>query len=154
MKEDDYRLIMASSAIPVVCHPVELQGVPYFDGGLSDAIPVRRALERGCDRLVVILSKCRGYVRKPQSMRAAYHMACRRYPKVIEAIRQRHTVYNRNFREVFDLEREGRAFLFAPSTAIHVGTYSMNEQAERALYDLGLRDFSARREQLQAFLNH
>ena len=54
MAQDDYRLIMASSAIPVACHPVELNGVPYFDGGLTDAIPVRRALEQGCDKLVVV----------------------------------------------------------------------------------------------------
>ena len=72
MKQDDYRLIMASSAIPVVCHPVELNGVPYFDGGLTDAIPVRRALEQGCGKLVVILSKNRDYVRKPQGMRRLY----------------------------------------------------------------------------------
>ena len=72
MAQDDYRLIMASSAIPVACHPVELNGVPYFDGGLTDAIPVRRALEQGCDKLVVILSKNRDYVRKPQGMRRLY----------------------------------------------------------------------------------
>lgn len=152
IRQDDYRLIMASSAIPVVCHPVELNGVPYFDGGLSDAIPVRRALERGCGKLVVILPKNRDYVRKPQGMRAAYHIACRRYPNIVKAIRRRHTVYNQNFREVFDLEQKGRAFVFAPSASIHVGTYSMDEQAERALYDLGLRDFAQRREQLLEFL--
>lgn len=72
MAQDDYRLIMASSAIPVACHPVELNGVPYFDGGLTDAIPVRRALEQGCDKLVVILSKNRDYVRKPQGNNQSY----------------------------------------------------------------------------------
>ena len=61
MAQDDYRLIMASSAIPAACRPVELNDIPYFDGGLSDAIPVSRALEKGCDRLVVILSKMRDY---------------------------------------------------------------------------------------------
>lgn len=152
MKQDDYRLIMASSAIPVVCHPVELNGVPYFDGGLSDAIPVRRALEQGCEKLVVILSKNRAYVRKPQGMRAVYHIACRRYPNVVKAIQRRHKVYNQNFREVFDLEREGRAFVFAPGPSIHAGTYSMDEQAERALYDQGLEDFAQHREALEDFL--
>lgn len=46
MVQDDYRLIMASSAIPAACRPVELNNIPYFDGGLSDAIPVSRALEK------------------------------------------------------------------------------------------------------------
>ena len=153
MKQDDYRLIMASSAIPAVCHPVELNGVPYFDGGLTDAIPVRRALEKGCDRLVVILSKNRDYVKKPQGMRPLYRLACRRYPRIVEALNRRHTVYNQNFQEVFALEQAGTAFVLAPSEPLHVGTYSMKEEAERALYDLGLQVFAAQKENLQNFLS-
>ena len=153
MQQDDYRLIMASSSIPVVCHPVELNGVPYFDGGLSDAIPVRRALERGCDRLVVILSKNRDYVKKPQGMRPLYRWACRKYPKVVNAIEHRHIAYNENLKEVFALERDGTAFVMAPSEPLHVNTYSMKEEAERALYDLGLRDFAVQKEKLQSFLS-
>ena len=153
LSQDDYRLVMASSAIPVACHPVELNGVPYFDGGLTDAIPVRRALERGCGRLVVILSKNRGYVRKPQGMHALYRLACRRYPNIVKAIQRRHLVYNKNLEDVFALEREGIAFIFAASAPIHVGTYSINEEAERELYDLGLRDFSAQKDRLLEFLS-
>ena len=153
MAQDDYRLIMASSAIPVACHPVELNGVPYFDGGLTDAIPVRRALEQGCDKLVVILSKDRDYVRKPQGMRRLYRRACRSYPNIVDAIDRRHVVYNENWKDVFSLERDGTAFVFAASEPIRVGTYSMKEDAERNLYDLGLRDFAAWKTDLLEFLS-
>ena len=114
MAQDDYRLIMASSAIPVACHPVKLNGVPYFDGGLTDAIPVRRALEQGCDKLVVILSKNRDYVRKPQGMRRLYRRACRSYPNIVDAIDRRHVVYNDNLKDVFSLEREGLPLSLQP----------------------------------------
>ncbi len=152
MKQDDYRLIMASSAIPVVCHPVELNGVPYFDGGLTDAIPVRRALEKGCDRLVVILSKNRNYVKKPQGMRPLYRLSCRKYPKIVNAIEHRHIAYNDNFKEVFALEQAGIAFVLAPSHPFHVSTYSMKEDDERKLYALGMRDFADQKENLRKFL--
>lgn len=152
MAQDDYRLVMASSAIPAACRPVELNDIPYFDGGLSDAIPVSRALEKGCDRLVVILSKMRDYVRKPQGMRLFYTMRCHRYPKIISLIDHRHTAYNQNLQEVFALEREGKAFVFAPSHPIHAGTYSMNEQAERDLYALGMEDFNKQKDALAAFM--
>lgn len=152
MAQDDYRLIMASSAIPAACRPVELNDIPYFDGGLSDAIPVSRALEKGCDRLVVILSKMRDYVRKPQGMRLFYTMRCHRYPQIISLIDHRHTAYNQNLQEVFALEREGKAFVFAPSHPIHAGTYSMNEQAERDLYALGMEDFNKQNDALAAFM--
>ena len=152
MKQDDYRLIMASCAIPVVCRPVELNGVPYFDGGLTDAIPANHALEAGCDRLVVILSKNRDYIRKPQSMRFLYARRCRKYPEIISLIDHRHTEYNKNLREVFALEREGKAFVFAPSRSIQVGTYSMKEEAERELYALGVENFNGQHDALTKFM--
>ena len=152
MRQDDYRLIMASSAIPAICRPVNLHGVPYFDGGLADSIPVRHALETGCDRLVVILSKNRDYVRKPQKFHALYSLACRKYPNIVKAIQNRHLTYNQNLKDVFDLERAGKAFVFAPSRPLHVGTCSMNEKAERAIYELGLQDFHRLRGALKQFM--
>ena len=154
MKQDDYRPIMASSAIPAACRPVVINGVPYYDGGISDAIPVRRALEKGCDRIVVILSKQRDYVRKPQGMRFLYSTLCRKYPKIIEDIDRRHITYRENLQEVFDLEKEGKAFVFAPSEHVKVGTYSMDEKTERILYDLGVKDFAERQEELKDFLKN
>lgn len=153
LHQDDYRLLMASSAIPAVCRPVMLEGVPYYDGGLSDAIPVERALEQGCDRLVVILSKSRNYLRKPQKFRFLYSRFCHRYPHVVQAIDHRHESYNQNLKRVFELEKEGRAFVFAPSSAVHMSTYSMEEKSARDLYTMGLQDFAAARQQLKAFLD-
>lgn len=149
---NDFRLLMASCAMPVFCRPVELYGVPYFDGGLTDAIPARHALAQGCDRVVVILSKTRGYVKKPQGMHFVYSRACRKYPKIVEAIENRHIVYNQNLQDIFRLEKEGKAFVFAPSRPIHVNTFSMKEQDERDTYDLGLADFRAQQARLAQFI--
>ena len=67
-RSDDYRpgyfaptsanwhdLIKASSAIPGFYRlGVDLEGISYLDGGISDAIPVREAARRGADTIVVI----------------------------------------------------------------------------------------------------
>ncbi|WP_067706848.1 patatin family protein [Erwinia sp. ErVv1] len=48
-------IIKASSAIPGMYRPgVDLDGVSYLDGGISDAIPVREAARRGAETIVVI----------------------------------------------------------------------------------------------------
>ena len=73
--------------------------------------------------------------------------------KVVDTIAGRHQTYNLNLQEVFALERAGTAFVLAPSEPIHVSTYSMKEEDERALYDLGLQDFAAQKEKLQDFLS-
>lgn len=153
MKQDDYRYIMASSAIPVVCKPIIINGVPYYDGGISDAIPVEHAFKEGCDKLVVILSKPRDYIRSPQKMRLIYSRACHQYPEIIEAINERHITYQKNLKEVFDLEKAGKVFVFAPTKKYKVGTYSINENVERQLYELGMTDFLTQQEMLKSFLN-
>ncbi len=57
MKQDDYTPLMASCCIPVVDQPIFIEGVPYYDGGLADPVPLEKALELGCDRVAVILTK-------------------------------------------------------------------------------------------------
>lgn len=34
------------------CKPIEIDGKLYYDGGVTDAIPVQRALDDGCDKIV------------------------------------------------------------------------------------------------------
>lgn len=153
LKQDDYRAIMASCALPVMCRPVHFQEGIYFDGGLSDAIPANRAFHKGCDRIVVILSKPRNYVRKPQSFRSVYRHALRKYPKVSAALDNRHITYTQNFNEVMDYEKAGRAFIFAPSKELKMSTYARDEKLEQELYDLGVSDFNESITNLKSFLN-
>lgn len=153
MRKDDYREVMASSAIPVVSRPVELNGHRYFDGGLSDAIPVVKALEEGCDRLVVLSTKPRDYVKEPQKFSLLYKTVCAKYPNTVRIIKQRHIMYRIEQEYMYKLEDEGRAFLFNPSKAMKMGTYKMDKEANRRLYELGLSDFEEKKEQLKAFLS-
>ncbi|ALB61549.1 hypothetical protein AFK62_03100 [Cronobacter condimenti 1330] len=54
-EKDWLDIIRASSAIPGFYRPgVDLNGVNYFDGGVSDAIPVQEAARLGATTLVVI----------------------------------------------------------------------------------------------------
>lgn len=57
MRQDDYRVLMASCCIPVACKPIEIGGVPYYDGALGDTIPLQKAFADGCDKVVLILTK-------------------------------------------------------------------------------------------------
>ena len=153
MRKDDYREIMASCAIPVVSRPVKIGEHRYFDGGISDAIPVVKALEEGCDKIVVLSSKTRDYVKKPQKFRLLYRTTCFRYPEVVRAIRQRHIMYEIEQSYMYTLEKQGRAFLFNPSRNLKMGTYAMDVEANRALYELGYSDFLEQKKALAEFLS-
>lgn len=153
MKQDDYRAIMASCALPVMCRPISFHDRTYFDGGLSDSIPVERAFRKGCDRVVVILSKPRSFVKQPEDFQHIYRHALRKYPKTIAALDNRHLMYRQNIADVKKHEAAGEALVFAPSKELKMSTYARNVKLEEELYDLGISDFDARLEELHAFLS-
>ncbi|MDO5846371.1 MAG: patatin family protein [Methanocorpusculum sp.] len=152
MHPDDYRVIMASCAIPGFCKPIEIDGRLYYDGGASDSIPLARAFADGCDKAVVILENPRSFVRPPQKYKAGYHFLLRKYPKIVERIDERHVAYAKVQKFVYEMERAGRAFVFAPSDMAGVTTSSSDAGLMRRLYDVGVADYEKDREALLAFL--
>lgn len=152
MIKNNYCHIMASSAIPAVCKPVMIDGTPYYDGGISDAIPVQRAFAMGCDKVVCILSKSRRFVKTPEKNRLLYSLVCRKYPNTVKALNNRHLMYRRCQQTLFGAEKAGRAFVFSLETDRKISTYKMDPVVNRHLYDLGLSDFEARKAELAAFM--
>lgn len=153
MPKDDYRLIMASCALPAACKPVKLDnGCRYYDGGVSDSIPVDRAIEKGCDKLVVITSKPRDFVKMPEGNRALYSLLCMKYPKIVKALNNRHIMYKSNQDMMFELEKEGKAFLYCPSKNLPMSTYAMDKDANQKLYNLGIRDYNDTRKSFLKFM--
>ena len=121
----DIDKVRASASLPVVSRIVEVDGGRYLDGGTTDSVAVERALAEGAGRLVVVLTRDRGYVK-----RGGYelqHLADRRYaefPYYLEALRTRPERYNAQRERIWKLEREGTAVVIAPSEPVRVGSTS------------------------------
>lgn len=94
LKPDDYSVLNASSAIPFICKPYEVEGIPYYDGALGDPVPVEQAFAAGCDRVVVILSKPRDTIRMPGRDPLFAWLIQRKYPLAARALRRRADRYN------------------------------------------------------------
>ena len=47
--------VLASAAIPAVFPPVEIDGERFIDGGVVNNVPIRRAIDAGATRVVVLL---------------------------------------------------------------------------------------------------
>ena len=152
MKRDHYEHVMASSALPVMCKPVKIGGRYYYDGGVSDSIPVAKAMHDGCERVVVILSKPRGYVMEPEKYKLIYTYWLHKYPNIIYRINHRHERYNRQMEEVLRLEEEGKVFLFPVPDDMDVGTYTKDPALLEKLYERGREDAAASSEHLKKFL--
>ena len=114
-RDDKFLLLQATCAIPLMFPPIVLDGVPYLDGGCADAIPWRHALDMGCDRLVVVLTRERSYRKNPDRTQAILERAFRRkYPEFVKTLSDRAERYNESRDALFALEREGKALVIAP----------------------------------------
>ena len=122
-KRDRDRLLAvckASCTLPVLCPITYVDGVPMVDGGVCDAIPVRHALEQGCDRLVLVLTRNKGYRKADKDFYLPgfiYHQ----YPALREQLRTRYRRYNETLDFIERLERERKAIVIRPEKPLRVG---------------------------------
>lgn len=138
-KRDRDRLLSvckASCTLPVLCPITYVDGVPMVDGGVCDAIPVRHALEQGCDRLVLVLTRNKGYRKADKDFYLPgfiYHQ----YPALREQLRTRYRRYNETLDFIEQLEREGKAIVIRPEKPLRVGRTGHDPQTLADLYDEG-----------------
>lgn len=137
MVDGNFDPIKASCSIPGVCRPYPVQGRPGFDGGVADPVPYKRALEGGCSRVVVLLTRPADYLRPPLAHREALERALRRWPNTYAALIRRAVRYNQDVAAVKELEREGKALLLAPSDIKGMSTLTRDRAAVERLYRMG-----------------
>ncbi len=115
-KERLMKLCRASCSMPLLTPVVKLDGIPYLDGGLADSVPIERAKTYGNSKIVVILTRNRGYRKKSVSKGLAklYKKAYCSYPNLVRTILLRSLYYNRTMNHIERLEREGKIFVLRP----------------------------------------
>ena len=143
LKLDDYRILMASSAIPFICRPCEVEGIPYYDGALGDPVPVEKAFEAGCERVVVILSKPKDTIRTPEKDPLFANLIQRQYPLAADSLRRRAERYNDGVKRAMEYERQGHVLILAPDDTCGIDTLTKDQAALRALYQKGCQDAQA-----------
>ena len=136
----DCNLLCASASIPILSQPVEIDGIPCVDGGVADPIPVQKALDDGCDQIIAVLTQPRGYRQSPMRMRPAYHRMLRRYPRLVQTLDRRHTVYNACLAQLEQLEHCLRAFVIAPSRPLPTSWMCKDPDRMQETYEIGRKD--------------
>lgn len=118
-REDKARLMKicrASSSMPLVSPIVNIDGIPYLDGGLADSVPVKRAQELGNEKIVLILTRNPGYRKKmtTKALANVYRSAYKKYPNLVRTTIRRNFEYNRTMQLVEKMEAEGGLFVLRP----------------------------------------
>lgn len=147
------KLCRASSSMPLLSPIVNIDGVPYLDGGLADSVPVRRALQSGNEKIVLVLTRNPGYRKKPISKGTVklYRRAYKKYPNLVHAAIYRNHVYNKTMELVERLEEEEKIFVIRPLVPT-VSRLERDETALTAFYQHGYNLMKRQREALQRYL--
>ena len=148
----DMKAVRASSSLPLVSRSVEIGHIPYLDGGISDSIPIRRAIMDGNRKNVVILTKDKEYIRKPTQYRTLFKLRYAKYPKVAALMKNRHTVYNETLVYLMQQQEKGKAFVLRPSRSLEIGRTEKDIHKLREMYKLGYEDAKSSYEEMMYYL--
>ena len=140
-KHDEKRIIdivKASSSLPYACPVIYVDGRPMLDGGIVDSIPLLRAQNQGYSKLVVVLTRNRGY---RKSIKEVFVPAFiyKEYPRLRVALRNRNKLYNEQLELVERLEDEGKIIVIRPENPIVVGRMETSVKKLTDLYNEGYR---------------
>ena len=146
-----YDWIRASASMPLASKVVELEGMKVLDGGVADSIPLEYFESIGYEKNLVILTQPDGYVKEHNKLMPLMRIALRKYPKMIEAMDQRHVMYNQQLSYVYQAESTGRALVIRPDEKLPIGHISHNPDEMQCVYDIGRKTGMKYIERIKAF---
>ena len=125
----------ASNSFPVISRTKYVDGRPMTDGGMADAIPIRKALSDGVQRNLVILTQQSRYRKELKTSK----LITTRYfwhKNFIKTIKERPYKYNSDLDYVEELVLQNQAIAFYPEITLPK-LITRNPDKLRELYDHG-----------------
>lgn len=138
-------MLRATCAIPIYFPPAHIGGKTYYDGGLADSIPIKKALADGSSKNLIVLTQPAGYRKTLKaSNKAAAAALRRRYPALASTLLARPKMYNETvcLCEHLAARRPQDTVLLRPRTPIN--SFESDVQRLEAAYWEGYRMAEAR----------
>lgn len=153
--KNTYKLLQASSSMPLVSKIVEINGKPYLDGAIDCNVPIDWALDQGYEKIVVVLTRNKEYRKQPLSnkMKKMYNLVYKKYPNLLKTMYDRPNKYNETYDEIEKLERENRIFVFRPKNNVDISRLERDQDKLRDLYEEGIDEAEKQLENLKKYLN-
>lgn len=138
MQDPDFTLLRATCAIPLAFPVIPYHGGKYFDGGLADPIPIRKAIADGCMKNLIVLTRPMGYQKTPSHLTP--HLTGLKYPALSATLAQRHIRYNDSVHFCEEQEQEGKAVLLRPDSLGFSSRFERDLDKLNILYEKGYQD--------------
>lgn len=150
--EEGLEYMRASASMPLVSKPIEIDGKKLLDGGIADSVPLEFFVNKGYDKNLVVLTQPKGYVKKKNSLLPLMKLTLRKYPKLIEAMANRHVLYNSQIKYAEQAETGGKAFIIRPKEKLPIGRLEKKPETLKKVYDLGRKQALENLEKIKEYL--
>ena len=144
----------ASSSMPLAAPVVDIDGIPYLDGGIADSIPIKRAESLPNQKIVIVLTREKGYRKSywSKSRKALFKRTYREYPEFVRTLIERPLRYNRVMDYIDEQEAAGHIFVIRP-TMDQVKRLEKDVEKLEGIYTHGYERMSQEYEALMAYLS-
>ena len=151
---DQMEALRATSAMPLLSRIVKYDGKKYLDGAVGDSVPVKKAMELGYNKIVVVLTQPKEYRKEELSEKQIKKVSKRykKYPNFIEASIKRPSEYNKTLENIDKLEEKKEIFVYRPKTSIDINPVKKTPKDLEDAYNLGYEDGINRLNDLKKFL--
>ena len=145
--------IRASSSLPFLSKMVKINGELYLDGGVSDSIPIKKSIENGNTKNVIIMTRDKKYRKKQSKLGKISAIRYKKYPKFVELMNTRFSRYNEILEYIYELERQGKVFIIQPETPLNLGRIEKNKEKLTNVYNIGYEQAKKQYDALMEYLS-
>lgn len=149
--KDDMEYLRASGSMPFLSKKVKISNSYYLDGALGDSIPIKKAIELGYDKIIVVSTRVLGYQKKKHLTLLTKLRYCK-YPNLVKTINNRYKKYNATLEFINKLEKNKNIIVIRPSKYIKIKRLEKNMQKIKEMYDLGYRDAKEQSAKIKEYL--
>lgn len=144
---DPFQLLHATSAMPVVSEaPVTIDGRPWVDGGMTDPVPLQRAIEDGHRDIIVILNRPMG--ERPPEPRIVTRLVARQFPRLADVTASHHVYHNASVRLAEVPPKGVRVRILRPDADLGISRFTRDLARVHRVIERGQRDGKALAEEL------
>ncbi len=148
----DYHILAATMALPVISRPVKIDGRKYLDGGIVDSLPIQRAIDDGCKKIVMVQTQDATFRRKFNILTPFFGIWYLLHLKLVFRISTRHVRYNKALDQIAEAEKKGEVFVIRPHKPVTIKRLEFDQNKIETLYQDGYRDTIELMPKLKAYL--
>ena len=151
--EKQMEYLRASGSMPLVSKTIEIDGKKYLDGGIADSVPIEWAKKQGYDRIIVVETRPKDYIKKELSLITCWINKCfyKKYPNLLQTIKNRPKKYNQIKRYLIE-DQNKNYYVIRPSKTVDIKRIEHNKEKIEEMYQLGVKDAKDKLKDLNKYL--